>query len=362
MGFDPYSTYWLQKSIQLLPPVNTFLKNRYFPDAETFKTASVLVEYKNGLRKAAPFTSKRSSGIELERTGSELKEFMPALIAPKRTLTLETLEHRGFGEQLNSQMTEEQRALYYNTQDLNELRPTIAITKEAMASQVIFENKLTITEYTDDLSDGRDREIKFYEGTNDAIYTPSKNWDYTEESGKQIIADIYAMIQKQSTRGLPATELLCSPEATDILLNNVYIQKMLDNRRIEIGKIAPTELMDGATEFMVLNIHGRNISFISYDNTYVGLDNKLKPFIPAGYVALAAPASGGVAGTNLIGQTLYGSVSQLEDDDKFHTYTGTEVPQFVSDKKSNVQTLTLRSAPLLMPIAPNPFVVAKVTA
>lgn len=361
MGFDPYSTYWLQKSIQLLPPVNTFLKNRYFPDGETFKTASVLVEYKNGLRKAAPFTSKRSSGIELERTGSELKEFMPALIAPKRTLTLDTLEHRGFGEQLNSQMTEEQRALYYNTQDLKELRPTIAITKEAMASQVIFENKLTITEYTDDLSDGRDREIKFYEGTNDAIYTPSKNWDYTEESGKQIIADIYAMIKKQSTRGLPATELLCSPEATDILLNNVYIQKMLDNRRIEIGKIAPAELIDGATEFMVLNIHGRNISFISYDNTYEGLDNKLKTFIPAGYVALAAPANGGVAGTNLIGQTLYGSVSQLEDDDKFHTYAGTEVPQFISDKKSNAQTLTLRSAPLLMPIAPNPFVVAKVT-
>lgn len=361
MGFDPYDTYWLQQSIQLLPPVNTFLKNRYFPDGATFTTAHVLVEYKNGVRKAAPFTSKRSSGIELERTGSELKEFMPALIAPKRTLTLDTLQHRGFGEQLNSQMTAQQRALYYNTEDLKELRPTIAIRKEAMASQVIFENKLSITEYTDDLTDGRNREIKFYEGTNDAVYTPSKPWDYTEESGKQIIADITAMIKKQSQRGLPATELLCSTEAADILINNVYIQKMLDNRRIEIGKIAPTELLDGATEFMTLNINGRIISFISYDNTYVGLDNKLKSFIPAGYVALAAPANGGTAGTNMIGQTLYGSVSQLEDDNEFHTYVGTEIPQYVSDKKSNARTLTLRSAPLLMPIAPNPFVTAKVT-
>lgn len=359
MGFDPYSTYWLQKSVEMLPPVNTFLKNRYFPDGETFETEKVVVEYRNGRRKAAPFVTSRSSGIELEREGSTIREYTPARIAPKRTLTLDILKRRGFGEPLNSQMTPQQRALYYNTQDLDEMRPTIAITKEAMAAQVIFENKLTFTEYTDNIEKGFDREIKFYEGTNDAVYTPSKPWDYTEESGKQIIADITAMIKKQSQRGLPATELLCSPEAADVILNNVYIQKMLDNRRIEVGKIAPEELIDGAVEFATLNINGRTISFISYDNSYEGLDGKLKTFIPAGYVALAAPAKG-VAGTNVIGQTLYGAVTQMERDEEYHTYSGIEVPKYMSNVNTNERSLTLTSAPLVMPIANDPFVVSKV--
>lgn len=360
MAFNPYSTTVLQKAVEQLPPITTFLKDRYFPDGQVFATNSFMIEYRNGKRKAAPFVTKRSEGIELEREGSTLKEFTPALIAPKRTLTLDQLEHRGFGEQINSQLTPQQRELYYNTKDLQELQPTIAITKEAMAAQVIFENKLTLTEYTDRLENGSERTIEFYDGTNNAVYTPSANWDYTEESGKQIIADIKAMIHQQTQNGMPASELICSEEAADIILGNVYIQKLLDNRRIEIGGISPAELGNGATEFAILNIGGRMIHFISYDQTYTAIDGTTKNFVPAGYVALAAPANSGVAGTNVVGQTVYGAITQMEDDKQFHTYSGIEVPQYVADVAHNEKSLILKSAPLVMPIGQNPFIVAKV--
>ena len=60
MPFNFYDTYTLLMAVQQLIPATTFLRDRYFPtnDAtDIFATEDVLVEYRDGTRKLAPFVA-----------------------------------------------------------------------------------------------------------------------------------------------------------------------------------------------------------------------------------------------------------------------------------------------------------------
>ena len=342
MAFNYYDTHTLLASVRQLPPLHTFLLDRYFPTnaaSDIFATDDVLVEYKKGSKKAAPFVAPRKGGITILRDGYTMKRFTPSYIAPKRPLTIDDLRKRGFGEALYTQLTPEQRQGVIMLGDLDELRAMNLRRKEAMAAEVIFTNGCVMDEYVDDEN-------------NPAIYTPSAKWDTTEASGKQMINDVAAMGSMLTSRGLPFTEVLVAPDVADVILANEWILKLLDNRNYQIGGVDPATLPSGATKIARLNIKGRMIDFLSYEDTYTEVDGTVKQFIPAGKIAACAPAAG---------RTVYGAITQVEQSDgEFHTYTGVDVPKYLSDAQHNVRELTLSSAPLCMPNNENPFIVADV--
>ena len=356
MAFNFYDTHTLLASVQQLPPLHTFLLDRYFPTnaaSDIFATDDVLVEYKKGSKKAAPFVAPRKGGITILRDGYTMKRFTPSYIAPKRPLTIDDLRKRGFGEALYTQLTPEQRQGVIMLGDLDELRAMNMRRKEAMAAEVIFTNGCVMDEYVDDFHNFEEREVRYYDGdTSPAIYTPSANWDTTEASGKQMINDVAAMGSMLTSRGLPFTEVLVAPDVSDIILANEWILKLLDNRNYQIGGVDPATLPTGATKIARLNIKGRMIDFLTYEDTYTEVDGTVKPFIPAGKIAACAPAAG---------RTVYGAITQVEQSDgEFHTYTGVDVPKYLSDATHNVRELILSSAPLCMPNNENPFIVADV--
>lgn len=356
MAFNFYDTHHLLASVQQLPPLHTFLLDRYFPTnaaSDIFATTDVLVEYKKGSKKAAPFVAPRKGGIAILREGYTMKRFTPSYIAPKRTLTIDDLKKRGFGEALYSNLTPEQRQGVLMLGDLDELRGMNKRRKEAMAAEVIFTNACKMDEYVDDFNTFEEKEVRYYEGeANPAVYVPSATWDTTEASGKQIINDVAAMIKMLTSRGLPATEVLVAPDVADVILSNEWILKLLDNRNFQIGGVDPETLPSGAAKIARLNIKGRMIDFLTYEDTYTEIDGTVKSFIPAGMIAVGAPAAG---------RTVYGAVTQLEQaDGEFHTYAGTDVPKYLSDATHNVREVTLTTAPLCIPNNENPFISAKV--
>lgn len=356
MAFNFYDTHHLLASVQQLPPLHTFLLDRYFPTnaaSDIFATTDVLVEYKKGSKKAAPFVAPRKGGIAILREGYTMKRFTPSYIAPKRTLTIDDLQKRGFGEALYSNLTPEQRQGVLILGDMDELRGMNKRRKEAMAAEVIFTNACKMDEYVDDFNNFEEKEVRYYEGeSNPAVYTPSATWDTTEASGKQIINDVAAMGYMLTSRGLPFTEVLVAPDVADVILSNEWILKLLDNRNYMIGGVDPETLPSGVAKIARLNIKGRMIDFLSYEDTYTEIDGTVKPFIPAGTIAAAAPAAG---------RTVYGAVTQLEQaDGEFHTYAGTDVPKYLSDATHNVREVTLTTAPLCIPNNENPFISAKV--
>ena len=94
------------------------------------------------------------------------------------------------------------------------------------------------------------------------------------------------------------------------------------------------------------------VDVLSYEDNYTEVDGTVTPYIPAGTIAVGATAAG---------RTVYGAITQVEQaDGEFHTYTGMNVPKYLSDATHDVREVTLKSAPLCMPNNENPFISAKV--
>lgn len=356
MAFNIYNTHTLLASVQQLPPLHTFLLDRYFPTnaaRDIFATDDVLVEYKKGHKKASPFVAPRKGGITILRDGYTMKSFTPAYIAPERPLTIDELKKRRFGEALYPTLTPEQRQGAIMLSDLDEMRDMNLRRKEAMAAEVIFTNGCVMHEYVDDLHNFEEKEVRYYDGEqNPAVYVPAANWNTLEESGKQMINDVAAMVKMLTSRGLPATEVLVAPDVADVILANEWIIRLMDNRNYNIGGINPEELPQGVTKIARLNIKGRMMDFLSYEDTYTEVDDTVKPFIPAGHIAVLAPGCG---------RTVYGAITQMEQSDgEFHTYAGMDVPKYISDAAHDTRKVRLASAPLCMPNNENPIITAKV--
>jgi len=353
MAFDIYSTHSLLMAVEQIAPLHTFLRDRYFPtnDAtDIFATDDVLVEYKDGSKKLAPFVSPIKGGIVMTREGYNMERYTPPFIAPRRVLTIDDLKKKGFGEALFSQLTPQQRESAMLLKDADEMGEMIARREELMAAETMLNNACIMKHYADDLTLFESKEIRFYsEGANPAIYTPAADWDV---AGTDIIADIAAMIRLLTARGLPASELIVAPDVADTIINNAGIQKLLDIKNYNVGSIDPKTLPAGASVIGRINVRGRMIDIITYEEQYEADNGTATQYIPAGKVILTAPASG---------RTLYGAVTQVEQyDGQFHTYPARRVPKYLSSAEGNTRTLTVTSCPLLIPNQKNPWISATV--
>ena len=342
MPFDISNTHHLLMAVEQLTPAPSFLLNRYFPtnpNTDVFSTTDVLVEYKDGSKKLAPFVAPRKGGVTMLRNGYTMESFTPPLIAPKRSLSIDDLSKRGFGEALYSKLTPAQRQQVVLMKDADELGVFITRREEAMAAEVMLTGGCIMKHIADDATVADEKEIRFYEGgSNPSVYAPDIHWN---DADADIIGDLDAMIQMLTKKGLRASELVCSPDVADAIVNNEKIQKLLDIRNYNVGEVKPEELPAGAAIVGKLNVRGRVISIISYDETYTDDNGDDQLFIPSGKCVLTAPAAG---------RTLYGAISQVEQADGLvHTYAGKRVPKYLSSAENNTRSLTISSSPLLMP-------------
>ena len=352
MAFNFYETHNLLMAVEQLNPPTTFLKDRYFPTngaSDIFSTNDVLVEYRDGTKRVAPFVAPRKGGVTMLRSSYEVQRFEPPRVAPRRILTIDDLNKRGFGEALLSQHTPEMRQRALILKDAQELSEMITRREEAMAAEVMQTNACVMKHIADDVDVYDEKYIKFFAGdSNPAQYTPSGSWNADYEG---VLGDLSAMARLLTSRGLGATDLIVGADVADAMLTNKEIQRLLDLKNYEIGRIDPSVLGNGATHITTLNAKGRQIHVICYDEEYTE-GSETKPYVDPKSVILTAPGAG---------RTLYGAVSQVEQGDgMFHTYTGKRIPKYLSNAEGDTRTLTLTSCPLMIPNNKNPFIVAKV--
>lgn len=339
---DIFKTHTMLLLVKELNPLHTFLRDRYFPTNEAtdlFATDDVLVQYRSGSKKLAPFVAPRKGGVAVLRKGHHMERYTPPYIAPKRTMTIDDLNKRGFGEALYTKLTPAQRQATLMMQDFEELDEMISRREEAMAAETLLTNGCVMKHITDDPSKPEEKEIRFYDGeTNPAQYTPATDWN---AAGATILDDIAAVCDDLAAKGLPATDLIVAPDVGSAILHNAEIQKLLDIRNYNVGGVDPEKLPNGATKIAHLNCNGHVVDVLQYNDTYTNDDDENVSFIPAGKAILTAPGCG---------RTLYGAVSQVEQEDNlFHTYTGKRIPKFVGSAGSNTRELYLTSCPLCIP-------------
>lgn len=355
MAINIYQTQTMLAALDLINHKHTFLRDRYFPttDKDIFVTEDVLVEYQDeAKRKLAPCVIPLKGGIPVGREGYRTERFTPPYVAPERPLTVDDLNKKQFGETLFSQKKPDARAAAILKQDMLDLEGMIDGREEYMAAQTLFNNGYTMKQYADTYGGDKYEEfqINFYDGNvNPAVYLPSAPWSRTCDT---IVNDLYLMAGILRQRGLKAADVLFGDDVAHIIINNEHIQKLMDNRRLDLIQLNPQEFTDGAVCFGKINCNGVILTLICYSENYEDEQGKTATFIPAGKICVTAPG---------VGRTLYGAVTQIEQSDgEHHTYVAKRVPHMVSDVKNSIRTLTMKARPLTIPNYQNSSISATV--
>lgn len=352
MAFDITNTHHLLAAFEQAVPVSSFLRDRYFPcnaATDIFTTDDVIMEYRDGTQRMAPFVAPRVGGKTVLREGYSMERYEPPFIAPRRSLTIDDLNKKGFGEALYSTLTPDQRQGAIVTKDMSEMDIMITRREEAMAAEVMTTNALVMKHYGEN-GEYMEKNVQYFTGAvNPATFTITTPWS---DANADIFGDINGMVTIARQSGLAVSELVVSGDVVPYILNNEKIKMFLDIKGYEMGHIQPRELnAAGAAYIGTLNVNGVMIDIISYAAQYEGDDGTMTNYLPAGKVILTAPAAG---------RTVYGAVTQLENDELFHTYAAKRVPKYHSDKKADIRDLRLASRPLMMPNRKNCFIVADV--
>ena len=343
MAIDPIfdRTVTLLAAIDNSTPPRTFLRDRYCPRGRTFATAEVLVEYRDGSKRLAPMVHKRMGSVQVGRDGFHAEKFAPPYFAPHRTITMDALEHKQFGEALYSDRTPQMRRRILLTQDMAEMREMHIRREEYLVARVMQDGKIELKEYLEDRATGEVVTITYYVPTDWGLTKP---WS---DLTANVLADIDAAADERQVKGLPTRDLVMSPEICEFVIRNEDVYKFLDNQRFQMGNIAPEELPDGVSRVGVIRTYkGRLVTLYSYSETYTDDDGTDTPYIDPGKVILCAP---NMARMN------YGAITQMERDEQLHTYAGAYVPRLLADIRNDSTELRVASAPLPIPNNKNAF-------
>lgn len=350
-NIDFFDTYYLAGVVQEIVPPATFFRDRYFPtDPQTdiFAADKVLVEYMEGDRRLAPFVVQRKGDIPIGRKGYEVHEFEPPYIAPSRLLTLDDLRKRGFGEALYAGSTAAERAAALQIRDLSDLDRRITRREEWMAAQTMINNGCSAVAYIDDTTKGVPFDIYYYDttGDNPTIYTVADEWDDTDGD---FFGDVEAMCADLAERGLPVTDLVVGSAVAQFILSNEKLAKLLDNRRMEFGRLAPEIRSPGVSWLGRLNFGGFDLDIFVVRETYVDDAGKTQYYFPTKSAMVTTPNCG---------HMMYAQISQIEPDNEFHTFAMKRVPKFIVDRDKDTRKLRLASRPLAAPKQKAPWMYA----
>lgn len=341
-------------AVEKLYPVAAFFRNRYFEtvdDQDIFATQQVLAEFKKGGRTLAPFVVPRVGGIPVEREGYHAHLITPPYIAPFKPLHIDELNEKGFGENLFTQKTPEERERELLAEDMLDLTEQIDRREEWMCTELLTKGEVVMLHYAEKYGTGdyKEKILRFYEETFDNEYVPVKSWTDTTAD---IYGDLSAMVSILTTRGCAAVDLIFGAQAYDSFIKNPEIQKLFDNRSINVGEITGIEVPDGVQSIGRFVVRGKALNIFVYEEQYKDIDGKIKPFLPTNTVIITAPN---------IAKMQYGAITQIEQNDYMpHTYAMRKVPHYYADAKTGVREIRVASAPVPVPKDTEAWVVSKV--
>lgn len=348
---DIFSSYTMMATLELVKPETLFFSTRYFPTGagDIFNSDKVLVEYTKGDRKMAPFVSERIGAIPVERNGYKIKEFAPAHIGVSRSLTVDDLKKRGFGEALYSNTKPAERALRMQLEDMVTLNKRISRREEWMSAQTMINNFCKMQEMIDAETKGEVRYVKFYDGENsEHTYTVANKWN---SKGANIIGDVYAMCEILAGRGLNATDLVVGSDVTDVFYNDEKLARMLDkNSGINIGTINERIVYPGVSQIGPLNFKGHWLTIYVVSSTYEDEKGVTTPYFPK---------TAAMVTYKKCGHTMYGRIDQMPYGSiDFKSIAAKRVPKLIVDNANDTRSLRLKARPLTAPKTYCPYIYA----
>ena len=311
-----------------------FLRKNIFSGLETFRGDSVIMDYKKGTRKLAPFVAPGNSAM-VARTSFTTKEYAPPMMAPARALNVKALKQRAFGENPLNPMSEAERASRVRAEDLKDMTNMIDRRIEWMCAQMLVNGKFTAEGYAED---GKEK-------ITDTVTLDGFTQKKTLSSGdlwSSDTADIYNQIKdigvEMRKNGNNPTMMIANSKTITYLLNNKSLhEKMLVPHDALFATMKP-EIMDKTVTRYAILTPG-NIEVYGYDDCYEDDAGQIQSYIPDGYVIFTSKD---------IGKILAAAVTQLMEDNEFHTFEGLYVPKEWCNPGSDTRYIRQASASVPM--------------
>ncbi len=341
MTLDLFSTHtMLEPLIESFAP-KTFIRSTFFNSYKTFATEHVVIDMYKGARKMAPFVRPRKGGKTVEREGRKTQQYTPLLIAPQRITTAEDLQKRSIGENLFSTKNPDERAAEQLGSDLAELDEMVTRREEWMCAQILFEGQIHMF----DPEEGID-EVLEYPITHVALSGTSL-WS---DAGSDPLADLRdwsRQVGKES--GIMPNIAIMASDVIDVFLKNDKVLKTLDTRRVELGKIDPQALPNGASYIGHILLPEVSLDLYGYNEwVYNEESGTTVPMAPNGRIALGNPS----ART----EVLYGVVHNLKQG----SIAEPRVPFSWVEPDGSARYVRVSARPLPVPIQAAAFMRATV--
>lgn len=346
MNVNIYRTQSMLAAINKMMPIRTFFRDTFFPGIQTFTTEDVLLDFKKGKRKMAPFVAPRVGGVTMDRQGYRTDKYTAPKIAPQRQLTVDDLVIRGMGENLFSPRTPADRQAELLGRDINELDEMITRREEWMIRELLFNGKITMNGYIDTANNKTIDQTLDYEFTNKEILTGTHLWS---ESTSTKLDDLKRW-RKEVIRksGHAPTMAIFGDDAFEQFLADPDVSEKLKQFNSTLIQINPTVKDDALT--YIGRIAELGLDIFTYNDWYLDDDGNEFPFVPADQVLLARPN---------MGEVLYGAVTQLEQG-QFVTIEGSRVPKSWADEDNDVRMIRISSRPVPKPEDIDDWFVAQV--
>jgi len=322
------STLFMLQALEQTFGAASFFKDTFFPNPVTSPTEEVLIDYRKGDRRLAPFVNEGASGKNVTRNGFTTLKYKPPIMIPKIPLTAQDLQQRAFGEQIFSKLTAQERAMTIRAKDLNDLRMLNDRRTEWMCAKLLVTGSVPIKGYTDDGETFIEDTMTFDWNQKETL-TGTATWD---KSTADIYGDIQDMFDTISTNSSNNPDVMVM--ATDVekmLLSNEKFLKLLDTRYLNVVNFVPKIQKPGVRYIGTINEFALEVYV--YTAQYKDDDGKMKKYLPDSTVIM------GISGR---GSLLYGAITQVNPDTKvFETFEGRDVPKIWVPDGKDVQMLRL---------------------
>ena len=341
-----YTPRHLAEVVRIAPPVHTFFRDKFFTNEKTFPTERVDIDLVKGDRRMAAFVHPKVGGKVLTDSGYKTESYKPPLVNPYDITDAEKLMTRLPGEDLYSGMTPAQRTAQKLTDEYNRLNDATTRREEWMAVQAIVTGSIPI------VGEGVNETISFG-FTNTATLTGNNKWggasakvlDNLEEWSDQVLTNGFANVDMA----------IMGKDALKEFLKDENVQKMLDNRRVEMGLIHPQDLPNGVRYIGHLNKPNIDIyeyAEVYYDDWTDPENPATLPLIPSNKVVLIP--------SNPNFMMAYGLCTYLDDNGQWVTAQASRVLRSYIEHHPDRRMLELQTHPLPIPDKVDSWFVATV--
>lgn len=241
MAVDIFSTRYMITLLEESFPPSSFMLDRFFTQTETSDQDVAEFDVITDPQTVSAPQSPKLPAKPVQAVGYKTKTTPRAYFAEKIPCAAwDMMEHRLPGENAYVERGVLERASVRMARDLEHLRRRLRRKYELMAIEALTTGKLAVK------GDGVNFEVD-YEYDADNIVTLSGT-DIWSDSGAEVysqLKDWAVDIQRRS--GYNTDTVVLGKEAAKLFVKNAEVKEYLDNRRYQMGDVAPGRLPGGVT-------------------------------------------------------------------------------------------------------------------